>query len=75
MAMIRQEVDVDDDEVLEVDEAGGVWPKPMESFFICLMEEEVKKGNRQTTTFSKNAWKTIKEELKKNLKKTIHITN
>ncbi|KAH7670386.1 Methane monooxygenase gamma chain protein [Dioscorea alata] len=32
------------------------------------MEEEVKKGNRPTTTFTKEAWKTIRSELSKKSK-------
>ena len=41
-----------------------IWAQNIESHFITLMEEEVKKGNRQTTTLTKSAWKHIREALK-----------
>ncbi|XP_057445119.1 L10-interacting MYB domain-containing protein-like isoform X3 [Lotus japonicus] len=41
-----------------------IWPPNIESYFIGLMEEEVKKGNRQTTTLTRDAWRRIKEEMK-----------
>ncbi|KAK7251974.1 hypothetical protein RIF29_35615 [Crotalaria pallida] len=46
-----------------------IWPATVESYFIGLMEEEVKKGNRQTTTLTKAAWRHIKEELKRSFRK------
>lgn len=42
-----------------------VWSSNVESYFITLMEEEVKKGNRRTTTLTKGAWRYIREELKR----------
>ncbi|PON65431.1 Myb/SANT-like domain containing protein [Parasponia andersonii] len=38
-----------------------VWTQRHEEIFIDLMEEEVIKGNRSTTTFSKPSWKYIQE--------------
>ena len=40
------------------DEA-SIWSQRHEEIFIDLMEEEVIKGNRSTTTFSKSAWNRI----------------
>ena len=41
----------------------NVWTLKHEEIFINLMEEEVLKGNRCTTTFTKPAWKRIREKL------------
>ena len=54
----------DDDEVVEVD--GGIWARQFEELFINLLEEEVKRGNRKTTTLTKQAWNRIREEMRKN---------
>ena len=40
-------------------EDATVWSQKDEEVFINLMEEEVIKGNRSTTTFSKSAWQRI----------------
>ncbi|KAF4382488.1 hypothetical protein G4B88_011440 [Cannabis sativa] len=51
----------------------------LEEIFIELTEEEVLKGNRNTTTFTKQSWKRIKEELyaqaKRSLVKEIRTPN
>ncbi|KAF4401527.1 hypothetical protein G4B88_001721 [Cannabis sativa] len=53
-----------DSEVVIIDNSeASVWPEKHEEIFIELMEEEVVKGNRNTTTFTKQSWKRIKEEL------------
>ncbi|XP_060973222.1 uncharacterized protein LOC133038842 [Cannabis sativa] len=53
-----------DSEVVIIDNSeASVWPEKHEEIFIELMEEEVLKGNRNTTTFTKQSWKCIKEEL------------
>ncbi|KAF4357130.1 hypothetical protein F8388_002335 [Cannabis sativa] len=53
-----------DSEVIIIDNSeASVWPEKYEEIFIELMEEEVLKGNRNTTTFTKQSWKRIKEEL------------
>ncbi|KAF4388363.1 hypothetical protein G4B88_013200 [Cannabis sativa] len=53
-----------DSEVVIIDNSeASVWPEKHEEIFIELMEEEVLKGNRNTTTFTKQSWKRIKEEL------------
>lgn len=49
-----------------VDEGGftvSVWPDDIEERFIAIMEEEVNKGNRTSTTFSKPAWRAIEATL------------
>ncbi|CAN1186590.1 hypothetical protein LINPERHAP2_LOCUS38202, partial [Linum perenne] len=48
------------DDCVEIDEK-DVWPEAVELELISLMVEEVKKGNRTTTTFSKTGWKTIQK--------------
>ncbi|KAL2933926.1 L10-interacting MYB domain-containing protein [Bienertia sinuspersici] len=55
-----------EDEVVEIESTGGigVWTEAIESYFIGLIEDEVKKGNRPTTTLTKPAWKFIKQKLK-----------
>ncbi|KAI4351057.1 hypothetical protein L6164_005444 [Bauhinia variegata] len=54
------------DEVVEVTGSKkDIWPPNVESYFIDLMEEEVRKGNRQTTTLTKAAWRHINIELKR----------
>ena len=40
-----------------------VWTQRRVKNLIDLMEEDVFKGNRSTTTFTKSSWKYIKEEL------------
>ncbi|OMO51148.1 hypothetical protein CCACVL1_29981 [Corchorus capsularis] len=58
-----------DDEVQVVStDDSKIWSIEKEKIFIELMEEEVKKGNRPTTTFNKEAWKTIRIELSKQAK-------
>ncbi|XP_062119210.1 L10-interacting MYB domain-containing protein-like [Humulus lupulus] len=54
-----------DNEVLIVEnnDEASVWTQRHEEIFIELMEEEVLKGNKNTTTFTKQSWKYIKEEL------------
>ncbi|XP_057440266.1 uncharacterized protein LOC130732176 [Lotus japonicus] len=53
------------DEVVEVTRCRkDIWPPNIESYFIGLMEEEVKKGNRQSTTLTRDAWRRIREEMK-----------
>ncbi|KAM6597084.1 hypothetical protein CsatA_007608 [Cannabis sativa] len=53
-----------DSEVLIIDNSeASIWPQKHEEVFVGLMEEEVLKGNRNTTTFTKQSWKHIKEEL------------
>ncbi|XP_060974132.1 L10-interacting MYB domain-containing protein-like [Cannabis sativa] len=53
-----------DCEVVIIDNSeASIWPEKHEEIFIELMEEEVLKGNRNTTTFTKQSWKSIKEEL------------
>ena len=41
-----------------------VWTDTVEMYLISLMIEEVKKGNKTTTTFSRKGWNTIREQLK-----------
>ncbi|KAF4357000.1 hypothetical protein F8388_011016 [Cannabis sativa] len=53
-----------DSEVVIIDNSeASLWPEKHEEIFIELMEEEVVKGNKNTTTFTKQSWKRIKEEL------------
>ena len=59
---------VNDDEVVEIEgegKNGAPWPEKNLSIFIGLMEEEVKKNNRPTTTFTKIFWAYMKEQMKK----------
>lgn len=60
-----------DDDVVEVESIGGpgVWNDNIESFLISLIEDEVKKWYRPTTTLTKPAWRFIKEKLKEKTKK------
>ncbi|XP_020249398.1 uncharacterized protein LOC109826789 [Asparagus officinalis] len=55
------------EEVVEItpSQGAGTWPEEIELYFIDLMKEEVKKGNRHTTTFTRTSWKFIEDELKK----------
>ncbi|KAL2927674.1 L10-interacting MYB domain-containing protein [Bienertia sinuspersici] len=55
-----------EDEVVEIESTRGigVWTEAIESYFIGLIEDEVKKGNIPTTTLTKPAWKFIKQKLK-----------
>ncbi|KNA16172.1 hypothetical protein SOVF_091330, partial [Spinacia oleracea] len=70
MSIPTNEVKCEDD-VVEIDAIGGVgvWNENIESYLISLIEEEVKKGNRPTTTLTKSAWKTVKQNLKEKSKK------
>ncbi|KAL2926490.1 L10-interacting MYB domain-containing protein [Bienertia sinuspersici] len=60
-----------EDEVVEIESTGGVgvWNECIEAYFIGLIEDEVKKGNRPTTTLTKPAWKFIRQKLKEKTKK------
>ncbi|XP_062103445.1 L10-interacting MYB domain-containing protein-like [Humulus lupulus] len=49
--------------IIENNDEASVWTQRHEEIFIELMEEEVLKGNKNTTTFTKQSWKYIKEEL------------
>ncbi|XP_062104116.1 L10-interacting MYB domain-containing protein-like [Humulus lupulus] len=49
--------------IIENNDEASVWTQKHEEIFIELMEEEVLKGNKNTTTFTKQSWKYIKEEL------------
>ncbi|XP_062085697.1 L10-interacting MYB domain-containing protein-like [Humulus lupulus] len=49
--------------IIENNDEASVWTQRHEEIFIELMEEEVLKGNKKTTTFTKQSWKYIKEEL------------
>ncbi|ONK67958.1 uncharacterized protein A4U43_C05F5620 [Asparagus officinalis] len=57
----------DVNEVVEISPSQGVgfWSENVELYFIDLMVEEVKKGNRHTTTFTRSSWKFMEHELKK----------
>ncbi|KAF3457451.1 hypothetical protein FNV43_RR02109 [Rhamnella rubrinervis] len=50
--------DVDDDGKKE-----GIWSEKNEAIYIELMEQEVIKGNRSTTTFTKSSWNYIRNQL------------
>lgn len=60
-----------EDDVVELEPTGGVgvWNDAIESYFIELIEDEVKKGNRPTTTLTKPAWNFVKQKLKERTKK------
>ncbi|KAL5135098.1 hypothetical protein HKD37_03G008088 [Glycine soja] len=65
---MADENEVVGDDVVEIPHTKkDTWPQNVESHFITLMEEEVKKGIRQTTTLTRSAWQHIKKEMKKNL--------
>ncbi|KAH7661163.1 Cytochrome c/b562 domain-containing protein [Dioscorea alata] len=64
---IESEGEDNEVQVVSKDES-KIWSTEREKILIELMEEEVKKGNRPTTTFTKEAWKTIRSELSKNAK-------
>ncbi|URE05047.1 hypothetical protein MUK42_20284 [Musa troglodytarum] len=60
-----------------VDEGGfnvSVWPDEIEERFIYIMEAEVNKGNRTSTTFSKPAWRAIEETLNAQTKRNYTYT-
>ncbi|RWW76387.1 hypothetical protein BHE74_00015527 [Ensete ventricosum] len=60
-----------------VDEGGfnvSVWPDEIEERFIYIMEAEVNKGNRTSTTFSKPAWRAIEETLNGQTKRNYTYT-
>ncbi|KAF7822113.1 protein ALP1-like [Senna tora] len=54
MANTSHEFDVDEDEVLEIDETGGIWPVKFEDFFIDLLVDEV---HKQAKRFRKKGCK------------------
>ncbi|KAL2938004.1 L10-interacting MYB domain-containing protein [Bienertia sinuspersici] len=62
-----------EDDVVEIESMRGVgvWNENIESYLISLMEEEVKRGNRPTTTLIKQAWRTVKQKLKEKTKRSI----
>lgn len=49
------------DDVVEISTTKKIWPQNIGSHFITLLEEEVKKGNKQTTTLTRSSWSHIKE--------------
>ena len=57
-----------DDDVIEVQKDDikndGPWNLKSESVFIDLMDEEVTKQNKPTTTFTKKSWAFMREQLK-----------
>ncbi|KAL2936992.1 L10-interacting MYB domain-containing protein, partial [Bienertia sinuspersici] len=55
-----------EDEVVEIESTrgAGVCDEYIESYLIGLIEDEVKKGNRPTTTLTKPTWKFIRQKLK-----------
>ncbi|KAL2921820.1 L10-interacting MYB domain-containing protein [Bienertia sinuspersici] len=55
-----------EDEVVEIESTrgAGLWEEYIESYLIGLIEDEVKKGNRLTTTLTKPAWKFIRHKIK-----------
>ncbi|KAJ4828027.1 hypothetical protein Tsubulata_035106 [Turnera subulata] len=55
----------DEEDVIEPEDEEGVWIGKFESHFICLMEDQVKKGNKQGPTFSKSTWITIRDDMKR----------
>ncbi|XP_038904553.1 L10-interacting MYB domain-containing protein-like isoform X2 [Benincasa hispida] len=54
---------IEDVTQIDASKFDGPWSFKNESIFIDLMEEEVAKGNRPTTTFTKTSWTYIKEQL------------
>lgn len=52
--MALTDVDVDDK---------AEWSPVNESIFICILHENVKKSDLQTSTFSKKVWSMINDEL------------
>ncbi|KAL2934587.1 L10-interacting MYB domain-containing protein, partial [Bienertia sinuspersici] len=60
-----------EDEVVAIEPKRGigVWNKSIESYLICLIEDEVKKGNRPTTTLTKPAWMFVRQNLKEKTNK------
>lgn len=55
---------VGDDMVEIIATKKDIWPQNVESHFIALLGEELKKGNRHTTTLTRVVRKDIMEELK-----------
>uniref|UniRef100_A0A9I9EA29 Myb/SANT-like domain-containing protein n=1 Tax=Cucumis melo TaxID=3656 RepID=A0A9I9EA29_CUCME len=53
------------DDVVEIDElkGEGPWSNKSETLFVDLMDEEVAKGNRPTTTFTKTSWNYMRSQL------------
>lgn len=41
------------------------WTEPLTNIFVSLLVEEVKKGNRTTTTYNKTGWNNIHSEFVK----------
>ena len=52
------------DEDVEIDglRSEGPWSEKSETMFVDLMDEEVAKGNRPTTTFTKTSWNYIRSQ-------------
>ncbi|KAK3229350.1 hypothetical protein Dsin_001231, partial [Dipteronia sinensis] len=40
-----------------------MWTANNEAIFICIMHEHVKKGDLQTSTFTKKVWSVIDDEV------------
>uniref|UniRef100_A0A9I9ELQ0 Myb/SANT-like domain-containing protein n=1 Tax=Cucumis melo TaxID=3656 RepID=A0A9I9ELQ0_CUCME len=53
------------DEIVEIDgsRSEGSWSDNNEALFVDLIDEEVAKGNRPTTTFTKNSWNYMRSQL------------
>uniref|UniRef100_A0A9I9EK42 Myb/SANT-like domain-containing protein n=1 Tax=Cucumis melo TaxID=3656 RepID=A0A9I9EK42_CUCME len=53
------------DDVVEIDglKSEGPWSNKSEALFVDLMDEEVAKGNRPTTTFTKTSWNYMRSKL------------
>ncbi|XP_050938834.1 L10-interacting MYB domain-containing protein-like [Cucumis melo] len=53
------------DDVVEIDGLKGEepWSNKSKALFVVLMDEEVVKGNRPTTTFTKTSWNYMRSQL------------
>jgi len=67
--MEDHEIESQDSDFVEDTPVDKVWPRKVESYFIELLAEEVKKGSKKTTTLSSSGWKTVKQALKEKFDK------
>lgn len=59
-----------DDNIDDINVRGDkVWSKENEEKLITLLEEEIMKRNRPTTTLTKEAWKNVRTKLNESVEK------
>ena len=49
------------------------WSSRTKTIFICIVHDHVKKGDLQTSTFTKKIWNTISDELLEQCQKRFNV--